>query len=217
MKKQDYLVHALMFFGVKIDTKVAEIIWELVPIIESKGGDTDLHDLSAIMVKVEQLEHTEEETQKKLDWEDFRFEFSSKTRHLFYSLGIESLKSIYKFSCEEIAKIRGYGKITIQDIKSVLQKHNLPPLREKKDDPEVKFEAETKKELKEQDFSEIPIEDVIFESRVNGFLILGGIETLQDLYNSNIYDLRRINGIGQYAIDNIQKVLELKNLPPLKR
>ena len=132
MKKQDYLVQALMFFGVKIDTKVAEIIWELVPIIESKGGDTDLHDLSAIMVKVEQLEPMEEETQKKLDWEDFRFEFSSKTRHLFYWLGIESLESLYKVSYEEIAETRGYGNRTIEDIKSILQKNNLPPLKDKK-------------------------------------------------------------------------------------
>ncbi len=225
MKKQDYLVHALMFFGVKIDRKVAEILWELVPIIESKGGDTDLHDLSAIMVKVDKLETTEEQTPKDevieksttFDWEDFRFEFSSKTRHLFYWLGIESLESLYKVSYEEIAETRGYGNRTIEDIKSVLQKHNLQPLKEKKDDPEVKFEAEAKKELKEQDFSEILIEDVIFESRVYGYLIRGGIETLQDLYNSNIYDLRRIHGIGEFAIDNIQKVLKIKNLPPLKR
>lgn len=137
MKKQDYLVNALMFFGVKIETKVAEIIWDLVPIIESKGGDTDLHDLCAIMVKVEQLEQENDEiepseTKINFDWQDIRLEFSSKTRHLFYWLGIESLESLYKVSYEEIAETRGYGNRTIEDIKRVLQKHNLPPLKDKK-------------------------------------------------------------------------------------
>lgn len=141
MTKQEYLCNAMQFFGIKIDMNVANIVWELVPLINAKGGETDILDLCKIMEKVGGLEPKQEEPKPKYDSginphdnEDFRiyfrWEFGYKVVCLFDVLLILNIDDLYKYSYEEIGQVRGYGKKTIESIRTTLKNHNLPPLKE---------------------------------------------------------------------------------------
>jgi len=53
MTNEQYLSSALNFFGYKIDDKFAKIITEVLPLVQSKGGEVTIMDLCKVMVKVE--------------------------------------------------------------------------------------------------------------------------------------------------------------------
>lgn len=53
MTNEQYLSSALNFFGYKIDDKFAKIITEVLPLVQSKGGEVTIMDLCKVMAKIE--------------------------------------------------------------------------------------------------------------------------------------------------------------------
>ena len=138
MTKAEYLRFAMQFYGVQFDLKVAEIVWKLVPIINQKGGKTDILDLCKIMVDIE-----DDKVQKQViansitnyDLSDesmntsiHDYDFNDKAIRCFKILGINTIRDIYSYSPKTFLNIHGVGKMTISLIQKVLKENGFPIL-----------------------------------------------------------------------------------------
>ena len=135
----DYLISALKFYGYTIDLKLAEIIFQVTKLIQEKGGDVNIKDLSKIKDSVQVFEEQPTITKEPTDIKQVNFEqmknmsiskfgFSQRVMNVFEQLGIKQIKHIYEWSESKLYITRGLGKYSIIEIKEVLNKYNLPEL-----------------------------------------------------------------------------------------
>lgn len=138
MKKAEYLRFAMQLFGVQLDLKVAEIVWKLVPIINEKGGKTDIVDLCKIMADIEQDNITETDiinnlptldlSDERMNTSIYDYDFCDKAIRCFKILGINTIRDIYGYRPKNFLNIHGIGKMTIYLMQKTLKENGFPIL-----------------------------------------------------------------------------------------
>ena len=117
--------------------------------------------------------------------------FSLRTYRSLYNHGICTLGDIIKYTKKDLEKIRNLNVKGIKEIEEVLAKHDLELLPE---------------ECKNVD--EMPLEELRLSSRPFCILIRNNIQTIGDLRNADIEDLRKLRGMGEKSINEIIDKLE---------
>ena len=117
--------------------------------------------------------------------------FSLRTYRALYNHGICTLGDIIKYTKEDLEKIRNLDVKGIKEIEEVLAKHDLELLPE---------ECEN--------VDEMPLEELHLSCRPFCILIRNNIQTIGDLRNADIEDLRKLRGMGEKSISEIIDKLE---------
>lgn len=117
--------------------------------------------------------------------------FSLRTYRALYNHGICTLGDIIKYTKEDLEKIRNLDVKGIEEIEEVLAEHDLELLPE---------ECEN--------VDEMPLEELHLSCRPFCILIRNNIQTIGDLRNANIDDLRKLRGMGVKSISEIIDKLE---------
>ncbi|MBR5296612.1 MAG: hypothetical protein IKU29_01935 [Parabacteroides sp.] len=117
--------------------------------------------------------------------------FSLRTYRSLYNYGICTLGDIIKYTKEDLEKIRNLDVKGIEEIEEVLTKHGLELLP---------------KECENLD--EMPLEKLELSSRPFCILMRNNIQTIGDLRNADIEELRKLHGMGEKSIAEIIDKLE---------
>lgn len=118
--------------------------------------------------------------------------FSLRTYRALYNHGICTLGDIIKYTKDDLKKIPNLHDKGIEEIEEVLAEHDL--------------ELTPWKEYETVD--EMSILNLHLSSRPFHILIRKGIETIGDLRNADIEDLRKLRGMGEKSISEIIDKLE---------
>lgn len=120
--------------------------------------------------------------------------FSLRTYRALYKHGICTLGDIVKCTKEDLEKIRNLNYKGIEEIDEVLAKHGL----------ELTLSEEY------ENVDEMPLEKLKLSPRPFHILIHNNIQTIGDLRNADIEDLRKLRGMGEKSISEIIDKLEGK-------
>jgi DNA-directed RNA polymerase alpha subunit len=131
-------------------------------------------------------------------------EFSKRTLSCFRSRGIETVGHILRYSKVELLQIPNFGKKCLREVENTLR-----PLINK-DFSELK-NLHLKMQIQKEDLPlELPITRLYFSVRTENCLKSASIDTVEDLFNSNLNKLIKLPNFGKKSLKEVeQKLLDI--------